>query len=67
MHDYDTDIKSYERRIAEKKKLLLSYLEYDNYQEVLMCAAQLISMSGCIDELNYQKDVQDAPVEVKRT
>ncbi len=66
MHDYDTDIKSYERRIAEQKDCLLRYLEYDNYQEVLMCAAQLMAMSRCIDELNYQKDVQYASVEAKR-
>lgn len=56
MHDYDTDIKSYQRRINEEYEKAKCYLDFGSYDKLLVSAGKLLSMARVIEELQYQEE-----------
>jgi hypothetical protein len=56
MDNYETDVRSYERRIAEQERLAACHLANGNYERLLLTAGRLMSLHEALGEVRYQRE-----------
>ena len=54
--DYDTDVRSYERRIREQEEYAASYLMDGSYERLLLTAGRLMALKEAMNEVHYQME-----------